>query len=81
MTKAKPLDRIALTRAKMEARERMKTEAHAVIPKGYTKENSPFLQMVNGMKIDEAHTCPICGGELVRYEGCYRCKQCGWSKC
>ena len=53
---------------------------------GYTKETSPFLKMVNEIKkenseLDEAHKCPVCGGELVRYEGCYRCKKCGWSKC
>ena len=54
---------------------------------GYSKENSPFLKMREEMLRehpelrDEARTCPVCNGELVRYEGCYRCKKCGWSKC
>lgn len=25
--------------------------------------------------------CPFCAGEMIRFEGCYRCKKCGWSKC
>ena len=77
MPKAKTLDRLELTRQKMLAREQLKA-----------KQNSPFLKMVAEMKQadpelakDDAHSCPICGGELMRYEGCYRCKKCGWSKC
>ena len=81
MTKAKPLDRLELTRKKMQMREEAKEQK-------YTRENSPFLKMREEMikenpelYYDEAHTCPVCSGELVRYEGCYRCKKCGWSKC
>ena len=86
MPKAKTLDRIELTRQKMQTRERMKANAQTVIPPEYTKENSPFLKMVAEMKQEnpELHndfSCPICGGELTRYEGCYRCKKCGWSRC
>ena len=83
MPKAKTIDRLELTRRKMQARERMKTNAEAV----YTKENSPFLKMREELLKehpelrDEANSCPVCGSELVRFEGCYRCKNCGWSKC
>ncbi|MBR1487192.1 MAG: hypothetical protein IJ597_08070 [Synergistaceae bacterium] len=51
------------------------------------KANSPFVKMREELirehpeLLDEEHSCPVCGGELVRYEGCYRCKKCGWSKC
>ena len=56
---------------------------------GYTKENSRFLKMVAEMKkehpelaaLDDEHTCPVCGGEVIPYEGCYRCKKCGWARC
>ena len=87
MPKAKTIDRLELTRRKMQARERMKANAEAVIPQEYTKENSPFLKMREELLKehpelrDEANSCPVCGGELVRFEGCYRCKKCGWSKC
>ena len=89
MSKAKTIDRIEFTRQKMQAaRKRIKANAQVVIPEKYTKENSPFMKMREELMRenpeefqDEAHTCPICNGELVRYEGCYRCKKCGWSKC
>ena len=91
MPKAKTLDRVELTRKKMaaaqERREQIKANSVSVIPQKYTKENSPFMKMREEMLRehpelrDEAHTCPVCSGELVRYEGCYRCKKCGWSKC
>ena len=86
-SKAKTLNRIELTKQKMQARERIKANAHAVIPEQYTKENSPFLKMREEMRrehpeeFQDENSCPVCGGELVRYEGCYRCKKCGWSKC
>ena len=88
MPKAKTLDRLELTRQKMQAREQFKANAQTVIPANYTKENSPFLKLVEEIKKenpelakDDAYTCPLCGGELTRYEGCYRCKKCGWSRC
>ncbi|MBR6901578.1 MAG: hypothetical protein IKN30_05905 [Synergistaceae bacterium] len=75
MPKAKTLDRLELTRQKMQAREDLEA-----------KRKSPFLKMVAEMiqEHPELHNdfmCPICGGSLVRYEGCYRCKKCGWSRC
>jgi len=100
MPKAKTLDRLELTRKKMEAREAQR-RGHGLVCEvtpenleqvqeqvlGYTKENSPFLKMVEGMRrehpeeFEDDHICPVCGGEVVPYEGCYRCKKCGWSKC
>ena len=75
--KAKTLDRLELTRRKFQ------TNAQVVLPEKYTRENSPFLKMREDFQqqLDDEHICPMCGGELVRYEGCYRCKKCGWSKC
>ena len=86
MSKAKTLDRLELTRQKMQAREHFKANSQTAIPEKYTKENSPFLKIVAELKQEnpENHndfSCPMCGGELTRYEGCYRCKKCGWSKC
>lgn len=86
MPKAKTIDRLELTKQKMVARE-------AFVTGLYTKEdlekkkNSHFLKMVAEMKQEhpeEAHndyTCPMCGGEVIPYEGCYRCKKCGWARC
>lgn len=87
MTKAPTIDRVALTRQKMEARERIKATAKAVSPPEYTKENSPFLKMVNEMKqahpeeFKDTDRCPECGGELEHWEGCKRCKKCGLPLC
>ncbi len=89
MPKAKTIDRVELTKKKMAARERMKANAQTVRPPEYTKENSRFLKMVAEMKqehpelaaLDDEHTCPVCGGEVIPYEGCYRCKKCGWARC
>ena len=78
MSKAKILsheERLQLTRHKFNS------NSQVVIPEKYTRENSPFLKMREELQLDDEHTCPVCGGELVRYEGCYRCKNCGWSKC
>ena len=41
----------------------------------------PGAEEVNEKILDDENHCPYCGGELVRYEGCFRCKKCGWSKC
>ena len=78
MSKAKILsheERLQLTSRKFNS------NSQVVIPEKYTRENSPFLKMREELQLDGEHTCPMCGGELVRYEGCYRCKKCGWSKC
>lgn len=79
MPKAKQLDRLELTRKKMQAREKFLTDKK-------TKAESPFIKMRNELlaenpELDDFHTCPSCGGQLIRWEGCYRCKKCGWSKC
>ena len=73
MTKAKTLDRLELTRRKMAFREAMKHADEVPAYPGAEENQEPLL--------DDEHSCPVCGGELVRYEGCYRCKKCGWSKC
>ena len=73
MPKAKTLDRVELTRRKMAFKEMMK-HAHEV-------PAAPGVEEVDEKLLDDEHHCPYCGGELVRYEGCFRCKKCGWSKC
>ena len=70
MPKAKSIDRLELTRRKMAFREAMK-HAHEV----------PAFPGAEEHLEDEANICPVCGGEVIRWEGCYRCKNCGWSKC
>lgn len=96
MPKAKVIDRLELTRKKMQAREAMKQSqrnpAHEVIASydalidAAKKANSAFLKMRDetlkeNPSLDDFHRCPLCGGELARVESCYRCKKCGWSKC
>ena len=86
MMKAPTIDRVALTKQKMKARERIKTNAKAVIPEKYTKENSPFMKMVAEMRAEDPDglpegICPECGEEMARFEGCWRCKKCGTSLC
>ena len=65
-------ERLELTRRKMAFRENMK-QAYKVPAAPGAEEHSESV-------FDE-HKCPICGGELTRWESCYRCKKCGWSKC
>jgi hypothetical protein len=33
------------------------------------------------ISIKEILKCPSCGGELIKEEGCKRCKDCDWSAC
>ena len=73
MTKAKPIDRVELTRRKMAFREMMKHAHDVPAAPGAEEHPDPVI-------LDPYH-CPVCGGELTRFEGCYRCKKCGWSKC
>lgn len=93
MTKAKILthaERLERTRQQMAAREAMK-HGHGIMAE-VTKDNVKAWQeyfsdtpAAPGAEEHQEHfgehSCPMCGGELVRYEGCYRCKKCGWSKC
>ena len=65
-------ERLELTRRKMAFREMLKHMSEVPAAPGAEEHQEPLL--------DDEHSCPICGGELVRYEGCYRCKKCGWSK-
>ena len=66
MTKAKPIDRLALTRSKFGAK--MYGDPLALTPEpehraGYSK-------------------CPSCGQEtLIHEDGCKHCRSCGWSAC
>jgi len=88
MPKAKTIDRLELTKQKMAAREAFVTGL-CTKEDLEKKKNSRFLQMVAEMKqeqgelaaLDDEHTCPVCGGEVIPYEGCYRCKKCGWARC
>ena len=66
-------ERLAESRRKMAFREAIK-HAHRVSAAPGVEENPDPVQL------DEYH-CPVCDGELTRWEGCYRCKKCGWSKC
>jgi len=49
-------------------------------PDGASVALGPFAAAIDG--IAGARTCPSCGAKaLVREEGCYTCKACGYSKC
>ena len=65
-------ERLEMTRRKMAFKESIK-HAHE-IPAAPGAEEHPE-------PVFDEHHCPMCGGELTRWEGCYRCKKCGWSKC
>ena len=78
MTKAKTIDRLALTRAKFGARIYG------------DKPQSIGEQIIEGLKeaIDAVQhregysTCPSCGQEtLIHEDGCMHCRSCGWSAC
>lgn len=68
--------------------ENVEQVQNEILAMAEAKEKSAFLKLVEEIKKenpklakDDAYTCPLCGGELTRYEGCYRCKKCSWSKC
>lgn len=80
MPKAKTIDRIEYSKRRCP---NLRVNAQVVrLP-----EYSPFLKMREEMLKehpelrDEMHACPVCNSELIRYEGCYRCKKCGYSRC
>ena len=70
--KAKPIDRLALTREKFGA----KMYGNNNYPK--TPENYPKTS-----EHQEGYsTCPNCGQEtLIHEDGCMHCRSCGWSAC
>lgn len=41
--------------------------------------NKVLLQCAG--KLDLGETCPVCGGKVLREEGCKKCPSCGWSAC
>lgn len=41
--------------------------------------NKVLLQCAG--KVDLGETCPVCGGKVLREEGCKKCYSCGWSAC
>lgn len=41
--------------------------------------NKVLLQCAG--KLDLGETCPVCGGKVLREEGCKKCYSCGWSAC
>lgn len=61
-----------MTRRKMAFKESMKHAHEVPAAPGALEHPEPVL---------DEHHCLLCGGELTRWEGCYRCKKCGWSKC
>lgn len=65
-------ERLAMTRRHMAFREMMKHADEVPAAPGALEHPEPVF---------DEHHCPLCGGELTRWEGCYRCKKCGWSKC
>ncbi len=70
MTKAKTINRLKLTAKKFGWLEDMEKVPAA-----------PGAEETNAEIIDDGEHCPMCGGKLTRWEGCYRCTKCGWSKC
>ncbi len=71
--KAKPLDRVELTRRKMAFKEAMK-HAHEV-PAAPGAEEHQEPEIIGDI-------CPFCGrNTLVHESGCVKCIACGWSKC
>ena len=65
-------ERLEMTRRKMAFKESMKHAHEVPAAHGALEHPEPVF---------DEHHCPLCGGELTRWEGCYRCKKCGWSKC
>ena len=77
--KAQTIDRIELTRRKMAFKEAVKHAAEVPAYPGAEEHTEPQFHSEKCSFND--NICPFCGGELIRFEGCYRCKKCGWNKC
>lgn len=42
---------------------------------------SPKKELNKEILEDEKNKCPVCDAELIPTDGCYQCKECGYSKC
>lgn len=73
MPKAKPLDRLELTRRKMAFKEMMK-HADEVPPA------TGVIEHMNDENFDGVH-CPYCGAVMKHIAGCLECPNKCWSKC
>ena len=66
-------ERLELTRRKMAFREMIRHSHEVPAAPGVLEHPEP--------EFDGIH-CLDCGStDLVRWESCYRCRKCGWSKC
>ena len=92
MTKAKPIDRLELTRRKMEARK-AQIQGHGLMAE-VTKDNvkawqdyfsdTPAYPGAEETMEQVLHgdLCPVCGrNTLIHESGCVKCFACNWSKC
>ena len=71
MTKAKPLDRLELTRRKFH----MNVNNFDDVP-AYPGAEDTQEQELHG------DLCPVCGrNTLIHESGCVKCFACNWSKC
>lgn len=76
MPKAKVLsheERLAMTKKKSNLLQSIREGKD--LPPAY-----PGIEDLPQEKFDENH-CPECGGEMTPFEGCYRCKKCGLTRC
>lgn len=46
-----------------------------------SKRNQVLVFGTKHEELMKKETCPKCGGEAVRHEGCITCKSCGWGMC
>ena len=75
MKKAKPLDRLELTRRKMAFREAMKHADEVPAYPGAEETNEQIKTH------DDGKHCPVCGAELRHVAGCLECPNKCYSKC
>ena len=89
MSKAKPIDRLALTRAKFGAKmygdERPKPEVEindTVLDAGQLQEEKPYEVRTATTEHWGLSECPMCKRLTLKHEGgCVQCTSCGWSAC